>query len=140
MSRVFIGFIEETCTLVDVMKYDGDTFDKIPNARYVEIFPPLHPEAIKIEKDTEGIVQIVKDDDKYQKLCESNLEHIRAVRDKLLSETDFVFCGDILEQVSEEDVVKWKEYRRKLRDFPTHETTDILSPQWPEKPTLVLNM
>jgi len=139
MSRVFVGFIEETCTLVDVMTYDGDNFDKIPDATYVEIFPPLHPDAIKLEKDAEGVIHIVNDEDKYQKLCESGLRNIRISRNKLLSETDFIFCSDILEQMNQEDVTNWKEYRRKLRDFPTHETTDVLSPQWPKKPTLKIN-
>jgi|SRR5210317_46706 hypothetical protein len=138
MSRTWVGFIEETCTLVDVMEYDGDHFDKIPGATYVEIFPPLHPDAIKLEKSSDGVIRVVEDNDKREKLYNSKLRNIRSTRNMLLKETDFIFCSDITEQMSQEDVTKWKEYRRKLRDFPTCETTDPFNPIWPEKPTLKL--
>jgi hypothetical protein len=136
MIRTWVGYDEEKAIIVDVMEYEGADFDRIPGATYVEIFPPLHPDAIKLEKDATGNISIVRDDDKYEILHARSLKHVRLKRTTLLTESDFIFTADVLEQMTDENKTEWREYRKKLRDFPTAITTNIVTPVWPEKPTL----
>ena len=92
--------------------------------------------AIKLEKDATGNISIVRDDDKYEILHARSLKHVRLKRTTLLTESDFIFTADVLEQMTDENKTEWREYRKKLRDFPTAITTNIVTPVWPEKPTL----
>jgi hypothetical protein len=136
MIRTWVGYDEEKAIIVDVMEYEGADFDHIPGATYVEIFPPLYSGAIKLEKDATGNISIVRDDDKYEILHVRSLNHVRLKRTTLLTESDFIFTADVLEQMTDENKTEWREYRKKLRDFPTAITTNIITPVWPEKPTL----
>ena len=131
MIRIWIGYDEETVEIVDVMEYEGDDFDRIPGATYVEIFPPLHPGAIKLENDSNGNISIVRDDDKWSKLEPKLFRNFRQERNKRLAECDWV----VIRATSTETPVpeEWKTYMQALRDLPAN-TEDPANPVWPVPP------
>lgn len=129
--RLWIGYDEETVEIVDVMEYKGDDFDRIPGATYVEIFPPLHPDAIKLEKSANGTISVVRDDDKWAKLEPKLFRNFRQERNKLLAEVDWV----TLKAYSTHTPVpeEWVTYMQALRDLPMA-TEDPENPVWPVPP------
>ena len=131
MIRIWIGYDEETVEIVDVMEYEGDDFDRIPGATYVEIFPPLHPGAIKLENDSNGNISIVRDDDKWSKLEPKLFRNFRQERNRRLAEVDWVTLKAYSTgtPVSEE----WVTYMQALRDLPSV-TEDPANPVWPVPP------
>jgi len=131
MIRIWIGYDEETVEIVDVMEYEGDDFDRIPGATYVEIFPPLHPGAIKLENDSNGNISIVRDDDKWSKLEPKLFRNFRQERNKRLAECDWV----TLKAYSTGTPVpeEWVTYMQTLRDLPAN-TEDPANPVWPVPP------
>ena len=131
MIRTWIGYDREKAMIVDVMEYEGDDFDRIPGATYVEIFPPLHPGAIKLEKSTNGTISIVRDDDKWSKLEPKLFRNFRQERNRRLAEVDWIFSSDY--QVEDTLYKEWLAYRKALRDLPSL-TEDPANPTWPEKP------
>ena len=132
MSRTWIGYDREKAMIVDVMEYEGDDFDRIPSATYVEIFPPLHPGAIKLEKDNNGNISVVRDDDKWAKLEPKLFRNFRQERNRRLAEVDWVFSTDYQMEDGERSV--WVAYRQALRDLPSV-TEDPTNPMWPTKPS-----
>lgn len=56
---------------------------------------------------------------------------LRENRNKLLSETDYLFMRDYI--LTPEQDFKWRTYRTALRDLPKN-TTDIDNPPWPQPP------
>ena len=131
MTRTWIGYDKEKAMVVDVMEYEGDDFDRIPGATYVEIFPPLHPGAIKLEKSTNGTISIVRDDDKWAVIEPKLLRNFRQERNRRLAEVDWMFSGDY--KIDPEIYQEWLVYRKALRDLPST-TEDPANPTWPEKP------
>jgi hypothetical protein len=131
MIRIWIGYDEETVEIVDVMEYEGDDFDRIPGATYVEIFPPLHPGAIKLENDSNGNISIVRDDDKWSKLEPKLFRNFRQERNRRLAEVDWV----TLKAYSTGTPVpeEWVTYMQALRDLPSN-TEDPANPVWPVPP------
>ena len=132
MSRTWIGYDREKAMIVDVMEYEGDDFNRIPGATYVEIFPPLHPGAIKLEKDNNGNISVVRDDDKWAKLEPKLFRNFRQERNRRLAEVDWVFSTDYQMEDGERSV--WVAYRQALRDLPSV-TEDPTNPMWPTKPS-----
>ena len=132
MIRTWIGYDREKAMIVDVMEYEGDDFDRIPGATYVEIFPPLHPGAIKLEKSTNGTISIVRDDDKWAVIEPKLLRNFRQERNRRLAEVDWVAIRAYTTgtPVSEE----WVTYMQTLRDLPSV-TEDPANPVWPTAPT-----
>lgn len=59
-----------------------------------------------------------------------SMSAIRAKRNKLLSETDYMMVSDY--PIAESDKNKLIAYRRELRDLPS--VVDIKNPTFPEKP------
>jgi len=51
----------------------------------------------------------------------------------LLRASDYTQYPDVQEDMSDEDKLKWKMYRKKLRDFPKN-YDELQSYEWPEKP------
>ena len=131
MIRIWIGYDEETVEIVDIMEYEGDDFDRIPGATYVEIFPPLHPGAIKLGNDSNGNISIVRDDDKWSKLEPKLFRDFRQERNRRLAEVDWVAIRAYTTgtPVSEE----WVTYMQALRDLPSV-TEDPANPVWPVPP------
>ena len=132
MIRKWIGYDEEKAIIVDAMEYKGDDFDRIPGVTYVEIFPPLHINAIKLERDSGGNITIVRDDEAWVKLEPKLLRNFRLERNKRLAECDWITlkCYSRNEPVPEE----WKAYMQALRDLPAN-TVDPENPVWPQAPT-----
>lgn len=131
MIRTWIGYDREKAMIVDVMEYEGDDFDRIPGATYVEIFPPLHPGAIKLEKDNNGNISVVRDDDKWALIEPKLLRNFRQERNRRLAECDWV----TLKAYSTDTPVpeEWKVYMQTLRDLPVN-TEDPENPVWPTPP------
>ena len=135
--RNWIGYDEERAILLDVMSYPDDKFTHIPGATYIEIFPPLHPDAIKIERDSSGNVIIVQDDEQYERLYSSQLSFTRYTRNLKLTESDFTQNKDYINRISDEMYQKWVEYRQQLRDI-TENLTNPFEVTWPIRPDKVV--
>lgn len=131
--RLWIGYDEETIEIVDVMAYKGDDFDRIPGATYVEIFPPLHPDAIKLEKSANGTISIVRDDDKWILLEPRLFKNFRQERNRRIAQTDYLFTSDF-PHATPEKKQEWLDYRQALRDLPST-TEDPTNPVWPVQPS-----
>ena len=58
------------------------------------------------------------------------IRHLRKVRDRLLSATDWTQNPDVPESTR----AKWVSYRQALRDLPA-KTLDVTNPTWPTKPS-----
>lgn len=58
---------------------------------------------------------------------------IRAIRNKLLDETDYLMMPDY--PLVYDDKIKLKEYRQQLRDLPNN-ITDVHNLKFPDKPNL----
>ena len=86
MIRTWIGYDREKAMIVDVMEYEGDDFDRIHCATYVEIFKHLHPGAIKLEKSTNGTIAIVRDDDKWAVIERKLIRNCRQESNRRLDE------------------------------------------------------
>lgn len=134
--RHWVGYDEERAILLDVRSCDRD-FERIPGATYVEIFPPLHPDAIKIERDATGAVIIVQDDERYERLYNSQLKFIRYKRNELLAKTDYTQFEEYKNRLSSEMIQKWREYRQQLRDI-TDNLPNPFEVIWPTPPDKVV--
>lgn len=132
MIRTWIGYDKEKVMIVDVMEYEGDDFDRIQGATYVEIFPPLHPDAIKLEKDNDGNISVVRDDDKWTIIEPKLFRNLRQERNSRLTQTDYLATVDY-PHATEEVKQAWFDYRQALRDLPAN-TTDPENPVWPTPP------
>ena len=132
MIRKWIGYDEEKAIIVDAMEYEGGDFDRIPGVTYVEIFPPLHINAIKLERDSGGNITIVRDDEAWVKLEPKLLRNFRLERNKRLADCDWI----TLKSYSRNEPVpdEWKAYMQALRDLPAN-TADPENPVWPQAPT-----
>ena len=135
MIRTWIGYDIEKAIIVDVMEYEGDDFDRIPGATYVEIFPPLHPSAIKLEKDN-GNISVVRDDDKWALIEPKLLRNFRQERNKRLEQTDRYATLDYPHSNLAVQQT-WFDYRQALRDLPST-TEDPANPVWPVRPDEVV--
>ena len=143
--RLWIGYDEETVEIVDVMAYKGDDFDRIPGATYVEIFPPLHPDAIKLEKHANGTISVVRDDDKWTIIEPRLFKHFRLERARRLVATDFLMVSDF---PFPSDTIRqaWITYRQALRDItainPTLQANGMgdLIVTWPTAPIWPANV
>jgi len=131
MIRTWIGYDIEKAIIVDVMEYEGDDFDRIPGATYVEIFPPLHPGAIKLEKDNNGNISVVRDDDKWALIEPKLLRNFRQERNRRLADVDWVTLKAYSTDTPVPD--EWKTYMQTLRDLPST-TEDPTNPVWPAPP------
>jgi len=129
--RLWIGYDEKAVEIVDVMAYKGDDFDRIPGATYVEIFPPLHPDAIKLEKHANGTISVVHDDDKWTVIEPRLFRNFRQERNRRLAECDWV----VIRATSTDTPIpeEWKVYMQALRDLPSV-TEDPANPVWPTPP------
>lgn len=65
-------------------------------------------------------------------LEEENWEYFRNIRNRLLSETDWVIT--MHKELGTNIPAAWKTYRQTLRDLPAN-TEDPLNPTWPTKPS-----
>lgn len=61
-------------------------------------------------------------------------DSIRAKRNQLLSECDWVMCSDTPGETSKNNIKEWEKYRQRLRDL-TEDQTDPSSISWPLPPT-----
>jgi len=64
-------------------------------------------------------------------LEEENWEYFRNIRNRFLSETDWVIT--MHKELGTDIPAAWKTYRQALRDLPAN-TEDPLNPTWPTKP------
>ena len=76
--------------------------------------------------------QIIKTPDTSD---ENQAEIVRARRNSLIEETDFLLMSDY--PISEENLALVKAYRQALRDIPKQEGFPR-SVEWPEKPEVIL--
>jgi len=92
---------------------------------------------VDCEKKTSVIMEFTaeeqKEIDARQKAFDDGAEDrawfaLRAKRDKLLAETDWMANGDVTMSDA------WKSWRQSLRDLPAN-TSDPANPTWPEKPS-----
>ena len=60
---------------------------------------------------------------------------VRAKRNQLLSECDWVMCVDTPGESSKNNIKEWEKYRQRLRDLTT-EQTDPSSITWPFAPNI----
>jgi len=134
IRRAWIGYDEEKAIIVDVMEYADDDFDRISGATYVELLPPLHPDAIKLERDSNNdTITVVRDDDAWAKLEPKLIRNLRMERNKRLTECDWVTTRAFTTDTPVPD--EWKTYMQALRDIPST-TGDPENPIWPEAPEL----
>jgi hypothetical protein len=127
--RMWAGYNPETLDIMDTVEYTGDNFKRLSNLTYIEIFPPLHLDAIEIKRNTLNEIVVVQNDDKWNTIFKRQLTFIRQIRNGLLSETDYTQLGDVKSQEPD----KWIEYRQKLRDI-TDTITDPFHVTWPIRP------
>jgi hypothetical protein len=61
-------------------------------------------------------------------------QHMRSIRNQLLSESDYIATYDVWTSLDEELRLKWSSYRQSLRDVPQQEDfpNRVI---WPIKPT-----
>ena len=107
-----------------------------------QIFEETYPPEAAVWCNSHGdryITELEKDGDKRrfqivavpEPTTEEIAAQVRAKRDALLSETDFLMMPDY--PLGEEDSVALKAYRQRLRDVPTQEgfPTEITWPDFP---------
>lgn len=132
-TRHWIGYIPESLKFIEYGQYTNDDFERLPGCDYIEIFPPLHGFAVKLEKLDSGEIIAVRDDEKWEKLYPKQIKYIRQQRNILLKDSDFSQLDDVKSAMSDEKCAEWVTYRQLLRDFPST-VTDPFNPIWPTPP------
>lgn len=117
---------------------DPSTFtaEEIADAGYVEV--PNAPELqanqiLSWSAETGNWVVEDKTPEQIQYEFDSQMNEVRALRDKLLANSDWVITKAV-EQNTMDSLGEWKDYRQALRDLPQN-TVDPYNPVWPTPPS-----
>lgn len=82
------------------------------------------------QREDVSTVQI-SDEEQYEKAKKVKWDEVRAIRNKVLAETDWTQLADVT--LTDEAKAAWLEYRQALRDM-IDETSNPYAVTWPEKP------
>lgn len=116
-------------------KYPGFSFDRPSSGKYTEISDELWMSLLEGQSQGKEI-RSTENGDPYlyeYKISEEQIsESIKAQRDKLLAESDWVGLKDV--KLPKERYTAWAEYRQKLRDITKQEgfPNNVVFPEKPE--------
>jgi hypothetical protein len=110
----------------------------------IKLEPTDIKEGVITNTEAEGyrlIEESVRGEDTYLVFRNFNLQewldnNIIPIVKRLLKDSDEMMLYDIVEDMSPEEYIKWKAYRKALRDLPASFSGATRPPKvvWPEKP------
>jgi hypothetical protein len=123
-----------------VSKYDADAPDQTryggpwgdaSQTEHIICSPAFDPDCVVAERDENGILSAVLDDDLVAAKLERDWVKLRVQRDAKLAACDWTVLSD--SPLNTTDKNAWKDYRTALRDLPEN-TEDPTAPVWPSEP------